>query len=90
LTLLLASLAWPQPQPVDTLVSPKYTPTAGDLQNSGPKASEVRLNDGTTCPQHRRDHDEDNAGVWSVTIGPLDSTVYIYTFNVDGVTMATR
>jgi enterochelin esterase family protein len=31
---------------------------------------------------------KDAEGVWSVTIGPLDPTVYIYTFNVDGITMA--
>ena len=48
-----------------------------------PKANAVTLIgelDGTTYPMTK-----DEAGVWSVTIGPLAPDVYNYQFNVDGV-----
>jgi enterochelin esterase family protein len=48
-----------------------------------PNAKEVTLIgelDGRTYPMSR-----DEAGVWSVTIGPLGPDVYNYQFNVDGV-----
>ena len=31
---------------------------------------------------------KDDAGVWSVTLGPFEPSVYIYSFTVDGVAMA--
>jgi hypothetical protein len=31
---------------------------------------------------------KDAEGVWSVTLGPLDPSIYLYTFTVDGVTIA--
>lgn len=30
---------------------------------------------------------KDDKGVWTVTVGPLPSNIYIYVFNVDGITM---
>ncbi len=29
----------------------------------------------------------DAAGVWSATVGPLEPNIYIYVFNLDGVTV---
>lgn len=55
---------------------------------AAPRASEVLFYGdwmpvGTTKPMVRGE-----SGVWSVTLGPLDASVYIYHFVVDGVTMA--
>jgi enterochelin esterase-like enzyme len=50
-----------------------------------PKASEVTLTGdwlGTTpAPQLSKDE----RGVWSVTLGPFEPSIYIYSFNVDGM-----
>jgi len=50
-----------------------------------PKASEVTLTGdwlGTTPPPKLT---RDEHGVWSVTLGPLEPSIYIYSFNVDGM-----
>jgi enterochelin esterase family protein len=95
-TLFLAavSMAWSQaPQrerPIgDTLQSPEV---AADHRVTfriyAPKASEVTLTGdwlGTTpAPKLTRDE----RGVWSLTVGPMEPSIYIYSFNVDGVAMA--
>lgn len=95
-TLFLAavSMAWAQaPQrerPIgDTLQSPEV---AADHRVTfriyAPKASEVTLTGdwlGTTpAPKLTRDE----RGVWSLTVGPMEPSIYIYSFNVDGVAMA--
>ena len=51
-----------------------------------PQAREVRLNasDIPSSGQNSRLTKADN-GVWELTLGPLDSGAYRYTFNVDGV-----
>ncbi len=53
-----------------------------------PKASEVTLTGdwlGTAPPPHLT---KDERGVWSVTIGPMEPSIYIYNFNVDGMAIA--
>jgi enterochelin esterase family protein len=50
-----------------------------------PKATEVTLTGdwlGSTAPPKLT---KDDRGVWSVTLGPLEPSIYIYSFNVDGV-----
>ncbi|HTS29512.1 MAG TPA: hypothetical protein VMH81_26765, partial [Bryobacteraceae bacterium] len=50
-----------------------------------PKASEVTLSGdwlGTAPPPKLI---KDEHGVWSVTLGPLEPSIYIYSFNVDGM-----
>jgi enterochelin esterase-like enzyme len=50
-----------------------------------PKASEVTLSGdwlGSTPPPKLT---KDEHGVWSVTLGPFEPSIYIYSFNVDGV-----
>src|SRR5262249_9483183 len=50
-----------------------------------PKASEVTLAGdwlGTTPPPKLT---KDDRGVWSVTLGPLEPSIYIYSYTVDGV-----
>lgn len=89
MVLLLAPLASPQPQPVDTLVSPEvHADRRVTFRIRAPKASEVTLAMDFMAANSRESMTKDSQGVWSVTIGPLDPTVYIYTFTVDGVTMA--
>jgi len=63
-------------------VSPDHRVTFRIL---APKASEVTLTGdwlGTTPPPRLT---KDERGVWSVTLGPFEPSIYIYSFNVDGV-----
>ena len=67
------------PQLVTPEVKPDKTVT---FRFRAPNAKEVTLIgelDGRTYPMTR-----DDAGIWSVTIGPLAPDVYNYQFNVDG------
>jgi enterochelin esterase family protein len=53
-----------------------------------PKAEQVTffgdwMKVGDSLPMTR-----DDSGVWSVTVGPLPPSVYLYSFTIDGVTMA--
>ncbi|HYP05696.1 MAG TPA: alpha/beta hydrolase-fold protein, partial [Bryobacteraceae bacterium] len=51
-----------------------------------PKATDVSLNvDWQDVAQKLT---KDAEGVWSITVGPLEPTTYIYSFNVDGIAMA--
>src|SRR4051794_38259580 len=53
-----------------------------------PKASEVTLAGdwlGSTPPPKLI---KDERGVWSVTLGPFEPSIYIYSFTVDGLAMA--
>jgi enterochelin esterase-like enzyme len=89
LVILFAPLAWPQAQPTDTLVSPEVQPDRRvTFRIRAPKASEVTLGMDYMPAGTREKMTKDGEGIWSVTIGPLDPTVYIYSFTVDGVTMA--
>ena len=84
--LLLAPLAWPQ---ADTLVSPEVQADRRvTFRLRAPKAGEVSLAMDYMPAGTREKMSKDAEGVWSVTIGPLDPTVYIYSFHVDGVAMA--
>jgi enterochelin esterase family protein len=68
------------PQLVSPDIKPDNTVT---FRFRAPNAKEVRLIgelDGKSYPMTK-----DEAGVWSVTIGPLAPDVYNYQFNVDGV-----
>ena len=86
LSMLLAPFAWPQ---ADNLVSPEVQADRRvTFRLRAPKAAEVWLAmDYMPAGTHEK-MTKDASGVWSVTVGPLDPTVYIYSFNVDGVTMA--
>jgi enterochelin esterase family protein len=86
LALLLTAPAWPQ---ADTLVSPEVQPDRRvTFRVRAPKASDVSLSMDYMPAGTREKMTRDSEGVWSVTIGPLDPTVYIYSFNVDGITMS--
>src|SRR5450631_1977301 len=86
LAMLFAPLTWPQ---ADTLVSPEVQPDRRvTFRLRAPKAGDVALSMDYMPPGTLEKMTRDSDGVWSVTVGPLDPTVYIYSFTVDGVTMA--
>ena len=53
-----------------------------------PKATEVSLSGDWMAPNTPLPMAKDDRGVWSVTTGPLETGRAIYSFTVDGVTMA--
>ncbi len=80
--------------PVDNLVSPEVHPDRTvTFRLRAPQASVVTLtgdwlatpaaSTGGTIPMTK-----DSAGIWSVTTPPLEATVHLYFFTMDGVTMA--
>jgi enterochelin esterase family protein len=89
LVLFFPSLANPQAPSPDSLVSPEVHPDRRvTFRVRAPKASEVLLAMDYMPPAEREKMTKDDEGVWSVTIGPLEPTVYVYTLIVDGITMA--
>jgi enterochelin esterase-like enzyme len=75
-----------EPGTTDTLKSPEVSADHHvTFRIFAPKASEVTLTGdwlGTTPPPKLG---QDDHGVWSVTLGPFEPSIYIYSFNVDGV-----
>jgi enterochelin esterase-like enzyme len=53
-----------------------------------PKASEVSLTGDWLGAAPPTKLEKDASGVWSVTLGPFEPSMYIYSFTVDGVAMA--
>jgi enterochelin esterase-like enzyme len=89
LAFLLALPAWPQAQPPDTLVSPEvHADRRVTFRIRAPKAAEVTFF-GDWMPVGKQEKmDKDAQGIWSVTLGPLEPSIYLYTFTVDGLTIA--
>ncbi|MBL8176446.1 MAG: esterase [Bryobacterales bacterium] len=91
-TLLLAAaacFAQNPPAPADTLVSPEVRPNRTvTFRIHAPRASEVTFFGDWMPANSREKMTRDAAGVWSVTLGPLPPSVYLYSFNVDGMTIA--
>ena len=87
-SLLLAAL-FTLAAAAQTLQSPEVTPDHHvTFRILAPKASEVTLTGdwlGTTPPPKLA---KDEHGVWSVTLGPFEPSIYIYNFNVDGMAIA--
>src|SRR3954469_17040416 len=76
-------------QQLPRVVSPEVHPDRKvTFRIRAPKASDVTLTGdwlGTTpAPKLTKD----DAGVWSVTLGPFEPSIYIYSYTVDGVAMA--
>src|SRR3954471_10344688 len=72
-----------------TVVSPEVHPDRRvTFRIRAPKASDVTLTGdwlgSTPAPKLTKD----DAGVWSVTLGPFEPSIYIYSFTVDGIAMA--
>jgi enterochelin esterase family protein len=86
---VLFALALDAQQRPPALVSPEVlSDRRVTFRIRAPKASEVTLTGdwlGTTpAPKLTKD----DAGVWSVTLGPFEPSIYIYSYMVDGVAMA--
>lgn len=85
----LAALAALAQTPPDTTLSPEVSADGRvTFRVRAPKASEASVFAdwmvvGKSEPMKKQDD-----GVWSVTLGPIPQGMYIYTFTVDGVTMA--
>ena len=86
--LLLAPLALAQAQN-DTLVSPQVHPDRTvTFRIRAPKASDVTINGDWMPPRTQEKLTKGDDGVWSITLGPLQSGIAIYNFVVDGVAIA--
>jgi enterochelin esterase family protein len=86
--LLLASLpVFAQAPRPDSLVSPEVHPDRRvTFRVRAPKASEVSLFGDWMAPETKQIMTHDEQGIWSVTVGPLEPGLAIYTFTIDGVT----
>jgi enterochelin esterase-like enzyme len=89
LVMLDGGAAPPAPRPPDTLVSPEVHPDhTVTLRLRAPRAAQVTVAGEWThpAPNTPQKLSRDKEGVWSITVGPLDPNIYIYLFEVDGVT----
>src|SRR5713226_1166040 len=71
------------------VVSPELLPDhRATLRIRAPKAAEVTLTADWIPAGTTEKLTKDDAGVWSLTVGPLEPGIYIYSFTVDGAAMA--
>lgn len=71
------------------IVSPEVHPDRSvTFRIRAPKASEVTLTGDWLGSAPAPKLTKDDAGVWSVTLGPMEPSIYIYSYTVDGVAMA--
>ncbi|MEO8130427.1 MAG: alpha/beta hydrolase-fold protein [Bryobacteraceae bacterium] len=76
-------------QPPDTLVSPEVMPDHRvTFRLRAPKASDVSFFGDWMKIGTSEKMTKDDGGIWSVTLGPLAPSTYIYSFTVDGMTIA--
>ena len=78
-----------QAQAPDNLVSPEVHPDRTvTFRVRAPKATEVTFYGDWMPVGSSEKMTKDTAGVWSVTLGPLPPSIYIYSFTLDGLTIA--
>src|SRR5262245_45583090 len=71
------------------IVSPEIHPDKRvTFRLFAPKATEAGFFGDWMRPETTEKMTKDADGVWSVTLGPLTPGIYIYTFSVDGMTIA--
>src|SRR3954454_15992769 len=71
------------------LVSPEVHPDRKvTFRIRAPKAAEVTLTGDWLGTAPAPKLAKDDAGVWSVTLGPFEPSIYIYAFTVDGLAIA--
>src|SRR3974390_203206 len=79
----------PAAPPADTTVSPEVHPDRTvTFRIRAPKANTVTLFGAWMPVGSGQPMTRDSEGIWSVTAGPLEPNVHLYTFTVDGVTIA--
>ena len=77
------------PSAGDTVRSPEVLPDHRvTFRIYAPKASEVTLTGDWLGAAPSPKLTRDDSGIWSVTLGPFEPSIYIYSFRVDGMTMA--
>jgi enterochelin esterase family protein len=85
---LSAAVCWPQDR-TPVVVSPEVHPDRRvTFRIRAPKAAEVTFFGDWMPVGTQQKMSKDEQGVWSVTLGPLEPSIYLYTFTADGVTMA--
>jgi enterochelin esterase-like enzyme len=78
------------PRPLDDVKSPEVLPDGRvTLRLRAPKAARVTVAGEWTHPVANTPQalTRDGQGLWSITVGPLEPNIYIYVFDVDGVTI---
>jgi enterochelin esterase-like enzyme len=89
LTLFTLARECPGQATPDTLESPEiHAGGTVTLRIRAPKAAEVTLSGDWMPAGSAEKMTRDDQGVWSVTVGPLAPQVYLYTFKVDGLSIA--
>ena len=87
--LSLAASGFVQTPSPDGLVSPEvHADGRVTFRIRAPKAAEVTLFGDWMPVGSKHPMTKDAEGVWSATIGPIEATLHLYSFTVDGVTMA--
>jgi enterochelin esterase-like enzyme len=75
-----------EPGPNDTLKSPEVSADRHvTFRIFAPRASEVTLTGDWLGSAALPKLSKDERGVWSITLGPFEPSIYIYSFNVDGM-----
>lgn len=73
----------------DNLVSPEVQSDRRVIfRVRAPKASEVTINGDWMTPNTQEKMTKSEEGVWSITLGPLEPGIAIYSVTIDGITMA--
>ena len=87
--LLFALPGLAQTPPPDGLVSPEvHADGKVTFRMRAPKAAEVTLFGDWMPVGSKHPLTKDAEGVWSTTISGIEATIHLYSFTVDGVTMA--
>jgi enterochelin esterase family protein len=87
--LLLSAVVLAQAPRADTLFSPEvHSDRRVTFRVRAPKAADVAFFGDWMRPNTSENMTKDADGVWTVTLGPLPPSIYLYSFTVDGVTIA--
>jgi len=87
-TLAVSAFGQPAPSVADRVVSPVVEGGRITFRIFAPEAKSVTLNGDWMKANDKVALTRGADGVWSVTAGPLEPQVYLYTFNVDGMNIA--
>lgn len=87
--MLISASSFAQTPPPDGLVSPEiHSDGKVTFRIRAAKAAEVTLFGDWMPPGSKHPMTKDAEGVWSATVGGIEPTIHLYSFTVDGVTMA--
>ncbi len=87
--LFITASSFAQAPPIDGVVSPEVHPDSKiTFRIRAAKANEVTLGGDWLPVGSKLPMTKDSEGIWSITIDPIEATLHLYSFTVDGVTMA--